>query len=235
MRLIIAILVCIHISVFSRAQKVREVTIFPGQDHAKSFPAKDRYKYPEFQDGYVITPDGKRSQRLKLNFDEVAKLPQFINEKRDSLYLDKDLAEYVQIKSTTYFHAKDYYEIIETSPTIKMAIVRSWRLARIETPYESPRDGQKTKTIARSGSNVIYSPSRGKMVPNENTVYARDSTYYFIDAKGKVQKANRKGIVKLWPAHEAVIESFVEKEQIDFDKEDDLSKLFDFFLQMQSN
>ena len=236
MRSIIKILLLIHISIFSWAQKVREVTCKPGQDFAKAFSAKDKYKYPEFQDGYVVTPQGKRSQRLKLNFNEFSALPQFVNEKGDTLFLDKGLAEYVQIKETTYYHpsSNDYYEIIKTSPMVKLAIVREWRITRVETLVEHPKSGKLTKSMSRDKGNLIYSKEYGRYVRNEHVIFARESVYYFIDAIGKVQKANKNGIAKLLSQHEAAIDKYVEMERIDFKKEEDLTKLFEFCKQVQS-
>lgn len=220
----------------SFSQETKEVTIRPGQNAAEAFPIKDKYRFPDFQDGFLITPEGKKSQPLKLNFNIFSGLPQFIDKKGDTLFIDEYVAKYVQIKTTTYLHnsTRNYYELILNTEPIKLAIDREWRIARIETLYQDPRSGQETKSLSRDSKNAIYSPKLGRMVQNENTVFKRDSSYFFIDGRGKDYKANESNLMRLFPDHKKQIDERVRQDSIDFKKEEDLRKLLLFCLSLTS-
>jgi hypothetical protein len=216
------------IAVGSFGQGPREVTIKPGKDPAKSFPVKDKFRFTAFQDGYLITPQGKKSQPLLLNFNIFSGLPQFIDKKGDTLFLDKDLAQYVQIGSTQYVNhfTKDYYEIVLNSTPVKLAIEREWKISRVETVYMD--HGRETTSLTRDKSNMIYSPTLSRMVRNENTVYEMDSSYFLVDAKGKVFKASESNAKRLFPHDKKQIEDFLRQEPVNFRKEQDLLRLVQF-------
>ena len=234
MKTIVTVVVGLLITVHSFCQKPREVTIRPGQTASSAFPIKDKYRYPNFHDGFLITPEGKKSQPLKLNFNVFSGLPQFINEKGDTLFLDEHIAKYVQIKETTYLHnsSKDYYELILNTVPIRLAIEREWRIARVETVYDGSRGGKESISFSRDTQNAVYSPTLGRMVRNENTVFERDSSYFFIDAKEKIYKANESNLLRLFADHKKQINDRLSQESIDFKKEEELKKLFQFCLSL---
>jgi hypothetical protein len=211
-------------------QKENEVVVGPGKKPSKVFPAEKLYRLPEFQNGYVVTYDGKRSQQLKLNFDLLEGLPLFINEKSDTLFLDEHLAEYVQFGGITYFHetGRNYYELISHAGGVKLGIVKGWRIARIQKLTQEHRVGSGVVDTGRDGANLIYSPDLQRMVRNENTVYERDSSFYFVKPKSGIYKATRKGIVRLFTNQKSKIEDYIDQKSISFDNRQALIELLQF-------
>ncbi len=229
MKTIFILVANIFITTHLFSQQVREVSVGPLQDAQKVFKPNDRYRFQDFKEGYLITPAEKRSQALKLNFNLFSGLPQFIDKKGDTLFLDDEIARYVQMKETTYLNgfSKHYYEVILNAMPVRLAIQREWRLTRVETEF-TDRSGAKAINISRDGKNQIYSPSLGRMVRNENKVYQRDSTYFFVDKNERIYKANENNFTRLFSVHKKQIEGYLKKESIDFKKEEDLIKIFAF-------
>lgn len=229
MKTIFILVASIFITTHLFSQSIKEVSVGPLQDAQKVFKPNDRYRFQNFKDGYLITPTGKRSQALTLNFNLFSGLPQFIDKKGDTLFLDDQIARYVQMKETTYLNgfSKHYYEIILNAIPVRLAIQREWRLIRVETEFVD-RSGAKAINISRDGKNQVYSPSLGRMVRNENKVYQRDSTYFFIDKNERIYKANENNFARLFSVHKKQIESYIKQESIDFKKEGDIAKVFAF-------
>lgn len=202
----------------------QEVSIGPGLDASKAFPIEAKYRFPKFQIGYLITFEGKRSQNLSLNFNLFSEVPQFIDAKGDTLFLDEQLAEFIHIEEKTYFNSGgSYYEIINDTGPIKLAVKRKWRVARIvsnNSVGERVGDAQ-VNTQERRGA-LIFSAALGKMVRNENTVYELGLAYFLVDKSKTVQKANKSGFIKIARDKKAKLDAFIENERIDFDKEKDL-------------
>ena len=228
-RLSIMLLLVILTANRSFSQKPKEVTIKPGENPGEAFPIKDKYRFREFQDGYIITPEGKRTKPMTLNFNLFSELPQFINEKGDTLFVDEHIVKYVNIKGTLYLRnsSKKYYEIILNSNPVKIATTKYWKMTRIDTPYDHPEGGTETMSISRDMSNQVYSTKHARMIRNEYTVYRRDSSYFFITDKGKVYKATEANLVKLFPDGKKKISEYVSHNHTDFDLEDDLKALFE--------
>lgn len=213
----------------SFSQKPKEVVIKPGDNPGDTFPIKDKYRFQEFQDGYIITPEGKRTRTMRLNFNLFSELPQFIDERGDTLFVDEHIVKYVNIKGTLYMRtsSKKYYEIIFNSNAVKLATTKYWKMTRIDTPYDHPEGGTETMSISRDMSNQVYSNKHAKMIRNEYTVYRKDSMYYFITDKAKVYKATEANLTKLFPGGKKKISEHVSQNRTDFDKEEDLRLLFE--------
>ncbi len=199
------------------------------------FPTEKKYRKPAFENGYLITVLEKRSQTLRLNFDLDAGLPQFINEKGDTLYVDKHLAKFVRINELIYFHDfsdNEHYEIVLNSSPVKLGIQRKWKLARYEpvVMQQAKEAGIIVSGLQNTRYNTVYSPIFSKMVRNENTIFKRDSSYFFIDKRDKVYKANERNLLKLFEKDKNRVNDYLQKESIDFKKEEDLIKLLQFAL-----
>jgi hypothetical protein len=227
--LIILIVIIILSNLYSFGQNANEAVVPP---ITGKFPTDKKYRKPAFENGYLITVLDKRSQNFRLNFDLDAGQPQFINEKGDTLYVDKHLAKYVRINELMYFHDfsdNEYYEILNNSP-IKLAIQRKWRLARYQpVVVQQAKDaGIIVGGTQNTRSNTVYSPVFSKMVRNENTIFKRDSSYFFIDNRNNVHKVNERNLLKIFEKDKSRVNDYLQKESIDFKKEEDLKKVLQF-------
>lgn len=111
----------------------------------ENFPIEVTYRFPEFQDAYLVTPDGKRSQTLKMNFNLFSGLPQFIDPHGDTLFLDDNLASYIYFNDLTYFNnfRKGYFEIALNSMPVRLGVQREWRLVKRKPHIRIPSPARK--------------------------------------------------------------------------------------------
>jgi hypothetical protein len=220
------------------AQKPREVGIGPDEDAAESFPYRDKYMFSEFQSGFLITREGKRSKPLLLNYNVFSGVPQFIGEKGDTLFLDDHVASYVQIKDITFIHEfpKGYYEfVLKTSP-VRLAVQRTWKRDRVEPGFDGEGRGagiEKNVSVVRT-QNTIYSKRLGRHVRNETVIFRRDSSYFFVDSKDRIYPSGESNLLKLFEAGRPQIKEWLKQADIDFDNEEDLRKVFEFCIPLVS-
>jgi hypothetical protein len=216
------------------AQTNEKLVVIPaGIDPAKGFPIADRYRLPQFANGYLITIANKRSQPLKLNFNLFSGNPQFIDDKGDTLFIDKELAKYIQVQGLTYLHefTSDYYEIVMKTEPVSLAIKREWKIIRREgvsnNGYETIGAIQRVPgSYNAAGTNQGY----GNGVTNETLTFRRDSTYFFIDSKERVYKANDNSLLKIFPHNRVDLQQYFKENDVNFDKEGDIRKVLAFIV-----
>jgi hypothetical protein len=220
------LLVIINLPVVGQKVK-REVTIRPDEVADEAFPFKDRYQFAAFEDGYLITPKGQRTQQLRLNFDNFHGLPKFIDKKGDTLVVNDALVKSVHIKGRMFvkYEKGKYYQMLLANAPAQLGITRFWRIARLEARYLDASTGREEVSFSRDKGNTYYSKKLGKTVKNEFRIYKLDTAYVLIDDKGKTHKATRGNLSKILPEQKNQIDSFLKEEDVDFDKEEDIKKL----------
>ncbi len=233
-KIVISLAATLLIALPGLSQKTREISVGPEQTAAEAFKARDKYRFEDFQDGYLITRQKKKSQALKLNFNFLIGLPQFINTKGDTMTADPKNADLAYIGKTMFIWnapEKSYYELLMYHEDIKLAIQRTWKFARTETVYDDPRKG-KSINMTRDPGNMVYSKKLSRMIRNENTVFRRDSSYVYIDGKDETFKANKSNLQKLFPGQKQQIDKYIDDTDVNFKKEEDLKMLFQFCISL---
>lgn len=212
------------------AQKAKEIVVGPDQ----SFPFNEKYRFPEFRSGFIITRDGKRSKPLKLNYNIFSGTPQFLDEKGDTLFIDAHLAKYVQIEDVTFLHefSRGYYELVLKTTPVRLAKSTRWKRTRVETIFneEGRGGGVDRSSFSRSHKNTIYSKKAGGYVRNENVVFRRDTFYYLVDDKDRILRANEANLIRLFPAQKKQLQDWIAERKVRFDDESSLNELFAFLI-----
>ena len=121
--------------------------------------------------------------------------------------------------------------MLKTQP-LRLAIGREWRRTRVETIVDD--EGRGITTFSRRHSNTVYSEKLGRYVRNESIVFQRDSTYYVVDNKDRILKANETNVVKLFPAYKNEIHEWISEKNISFNNESNLRQLFEFLIPLVS-
>ena len=67
-KVIITAFVLVLLPLIHFSQTPKQVTIRPNVDPTIAFPLKEKYRFPEFRSGFLITIDDKKSLSLKFNF-----------------------------------------------------------------------------------------------------------------------------------------------------------------------
>jgi hypothetical protein len=210
-------------------QTHKQVMIRPGESPRIAFPLKEKYRFPEFRSGFLITIDNKKSQNLNFNFNLFWQKPEFIDAKGDTLFIDDLAIKYVQIRDVTYYHEfpKAYYEFVLKTEVATLAVQREWKFIRHDAITNNGYG--ETTGISRSQSSTIRTSS-GRTYANEASVFEKDSSYFFIDAKNRIYKASATNAMKLFSDYKNEINNFLKQNEINFKNETDLRKLFDFII-----
>jgi hypothetical protein len=226
------VLVLFPLRHFSQTRK--QVTIRPGVGSTLAFPLKEKYRFSEFRNGFLITIDDKKSQSLKFNFNLFLQAPEFIDVKGDTLFMDDQAIKYVQMREVTYYHEfpKAYYEFLLKTEAVTLAIQREWKFIRYDAVTNNGYG--ETIGIARSQSSTIRTSS-GRTYANEASVFEKDSSYFFIDIKNRIYKASAANTIKLFSDYKSEINNFLKQNEINFKNETDLRKLFDFIIPLAAN
>lgn len=215
----------------SLAQSSDIVRVTAGEDPAKKFSPYGFYRFPTFSQGVAVFKHGGTTT-AKFNYHLLNEEMQFIAANGDTLALaDPFSIKYIAVDSSLYYYSDGYVEIIEKSESLTLAT----RL-RLDIKWEKiGAYGQP------SPSGSIRTPNRiilGNMVGanltlNQDIIIQKDYTYFWLDKYGTVLKATKANLLKFLPSDtKGIVEDYVKKNNVDFRKESDLRKLFQFSLSL---
>jgi len=74
--------------------------------------------------------------------------------------------------------------------------------------------------------------TRNNLTLNEDIVLRKDTQYYIGDKFNNFVKAGKKGLMQLFPKDERTISLYIKENKVDFNKKDDIEKLFQFLSQL---
>jgi len=80
-----------------------------------------------------------------------------------------------------------------------------------------------TQTVENTSSFLV---TNYKLLLNRDLVFIKETQYYVIDGNKHYAIANKKNIEKLFPKQKNILESYLNKNQVDFKKEPDLKNIF---------
>jgi hypothetical protein len=230
-----------------RAQEAPSYTIHAGEIVASVIPIKEQYVYDEFQQGTVWFRNGKSLPAL-LNYNHLYGEMQFINSKGDTLAL----VEEHSLKKITigeqvfyYMNKNGFVELLTAELPVMLArkqnleIIRStFRLVRnsgIGTTgnvFAGERDDNMNGPFNSytHASSLSYRKLYTHKAPGELQL-AKQTSYYFVDQNERIYRAQKATLLKLFGRHKKAIEDYIDINQLDFTKEEDLKKLLSFCAQ----
>jgi hypothetical protein len=199
-----------------------------GVDPASVLPVHYRYLNDEYLPGYLSLPTGKKSN-AKFNYDLLFNLLMFINETNDTLSIAaSDDIKNVHIGSEDFYHVgqKGYFKIL-ASDTIS-SLVSQVRLEEVRHKMNG-NDG-----FGGTDTGSLYSLRTGNSAigntRNVDVSFERITEHFLINQDGAITKANRSGFLEMFPGLEKSLKPYLKKENIDFNKEEDILKLFKYCL-----
>jgi len=207
----------------------QSIMVNAGDDVSKVIPRKEQLRYPEFQDGMCVYPQGKRSGVLKLNYNMLVGAMEFIDPKGDTLFIaeDSNIFRYVQIQRDLYYHdyIQGYFEILTRDASIKLLSQLNWRIVRKESVVNNGYGNSS------SVSNTEYSARRSDintLVQNENSLFTKEQRFFLLGKKDKIYKATKSGFIKVFSEHKKEIRLYFDEEDIDFLNEEDLRRVLEY-------
>ena len=198
------------------------ITIKAGEDAAVLY--KHIYKYPVFSPGTVYFNDGTMA-RSKMNYNLLLETIQFINEKGDTLSIsDEGTIKYLTLGLDTFFFQDGYLELISTYSKLELA-------AKEKIKFLNEKNigayGISTATHTIDNYNTLRAFDTYVLKLNKDLIYSKETKYFFNKGDAFIL-ANKKNILKAFGGKKKQVEQYLEQQNPDFEKEEDLQKLFTY-------
>lgn len=224
-----AFLLCITLllgGVTSHAQLYEKTIIPPGDSISKYYS----YLFPSFETAVVKMRDGK-SFEYQINFNMLLCDMQFINRKQDTLAItNPEEIDSVILDSCSfiYDYKQGYLQILAMSDASSLAVLR-------QSTFEPVQVGAMGAQ-RRSGGIEMYNSisNRQGTIPLQvnSEIYAyRNTKFLLIHKNGETENAGRSAFIRIYDGDKRILDQFVKKNRIDFNKPEDLVELFRFCTQ----
>jgi hypothetical protein len=212
--------------VTARTQNNDKTIIYAGDSLSKHYT----WLFPTFGDATVKMRDGT-SLIYKMNFNLLLCDMQFINPKGDTLVITNPaVIDSILLDSSSfiYDYKKGYFQILLTSGTVCLAIHR-------QTTFDPVPIGAMGAKSQAGGVEMINSVSNRQgtfpLTLNED-IYVLKSTSFLLYYKGGgIENAGKADFMRIYHGDRRTFDQFVKTNKIDFNKQGDLEKLFQFCAQ----
>ena len=212
--------------VIAGAQQEDKTIIHAGDSLSKFYT----YLFPSFGDATVKMRDG-RSVTYQMNFNTLLCDMQFINRKGDSLVITNPAdIDSILLDSCSfiYDYKKGYFQILAVCGAVSLAVHR-------QTTFDPVPFGAMGAKSQVGGVEMINSVSnRQGTVPltlNEDIYVLKRTSFLLYYKGGGIENAGKADFMRIYNGDKKSFDQFVKTNQIDFNKPDDLEKLFKFCTQ----
>jgi hypothetical protein len=219
-------------SIHLLAQDSIYVTIKQGYKVGEVLTPADMYYYPQFTKGEVFFRTGMKAT-TKLNYARVYDEMQFIDPRGDTLALggEKNI-KFIAVGKDTFYYAEGYVRVTASDEDVQLAEKQVWVMADIR------KAGALNTTTSSVGITSVRSfrndgeVTRNNLALNEDVVLRKETLYYFGDDYNNFVRASKKGLMQLFPKDERSISFYIKENKVDFNKKDDIEKLFQFLSEL---
>ena len=210
------------------AQDSIYVTIKSGDRIHEGLTSADLYYYPQFTNGEVFFKGGTKAKG-KVNYSRLFDQMLFIDGKGDTLALAEERTiKFIAVNKDTFYYDEGFVRIIADNKFVKLAEKQLWVVTDIRKP--GPHN-TSTSTIGvtsvrtfRQGNDAVRNPLK----LDEDIVLRKETRYYFGDEYNHFIRASKKGLFELFNKKQRSIENYLKENKVNFDKRDDIEKLFQF-------
>lgn len=186
------------------------------------------YQYPQFTQGKAFYKDGSETN-ASLNYNYLNNQILFIDAKGDTLQLvnAENFSKIAIGVDTFLYYNKMFVRQVTKNPSYNLFVKRSLEIGAKE---KKGAYGTYSGTSSTTQINQI-SVDRSRPVDlavDENTTYIFKD-YYFVSGRfDKFYPATKKGIYSLFAKNEKDLKEFIEKNETNFNKKEDLEKLLEY-------
>ncbi|HEX2607364.1 MAG TPA: hypothetical protein VHK91_08295 [Flavisolibacter sp.] len=205
------------------AQKTYKVEA--GEAFADIIPKNEIVKYSSFTDGVVTMKNGKKAT-AKLNYHYLFGEIEFINQK-DTLSLDNENAiENVAIGTDSFIYNNGYLQLIRKGKD--HSLVKKEGLILTDKLKENGGFGKMNASYGQALRSISSRNALKQLIANETLVFTQVKEFLLIDSKSDLWTANKKNFLKLYPGKKKELENFIDTNNITFNKEEDLLRVFQY-------
>ena len=214
------------------AQDSTFVTIKTGQSVKDVLTSADIYHYPQFTYGKVFLRDGTKAAG-KMNYNRLYGQMLFINPIGDTLALaDEKNIKFIVIDKDTFYYDGGYLRLMANGGVVKLTEKQIWVLADIRKIGSHNRPTTTVAVTSFSSYTDGRDAAKSKdLIMNEDVVLRKETQYYFGDKFNLFVPASKKGLLQLFPKEQQEIDNYLKENKVNFNKKDDVEKLYQFLLQ----
>jgi hypothetical protein len=205
----------------SNAQVFRKKIIHAGE----SVSDASYYLFPSFAYAAVKLKSGTLNS--KMNFNLLLCQMQFINVDNDTLVISSpENIDSIQLNNNVFFFNNGYYQVLGSSDSVKLAVLRKVsyvpiKIGALGLPNYSGT-GEQTYT------SVVATVGEKKLIMSEDVEVTSETDYLLITNGTQFNKVNKEAFIKAFPQQEEKLRSYFKQYRVNFNKEGDLKKLFQF-------
>src|SRR5258705_5788256 len=211
------------------AQDTSVIFIRAGSSILEKLPPAKRYKYHEFRTGKVVFKDSSIATS-KLNYSFLSGEVEFIGPTNDTLAIADDKASLIKdilIDSNVFYYNKEFFEEIanhpETGRLLKKQLFSEMDREKIGA-YDMASPTSAVQTYSSVG-NKIHSIVEG-LVAKENLFLKVTEEYFMENKNNETVRLTKKNLLKLYSPRKRAINDYLDKNPVNFNREDDLKRLF---------
>lgn len=218
-----------YISIFlsfvccANAQSAKRFLVKAGEIPEKTIPAEEIYFLPSFTSGIATLKNGAKSSQ-KFNYNCLIDELQFLSGKDTLSLAEPELLRKVDIDSIVYYYEKGYLR--QVLKTDKYTLVVRERLT-LGDRRKSGAYGSTSGTSAIDNYSNIYRDGRAFQLESKEDVFFKKEYALFLgDTYDRFVQADKKGFYDLFAGKRNDINNFIKAEKINFNKAEDVKKLF---------
>lgn len=210
------------------AQDSTLVTVKAGNRISETLTSANILLYPKFIRGIVVFKNDSKAAAL-MNYNSLYDQMLFIGNKGDTLALtDEKTIKYIAIdKDSFYFFDDGFLRVVASSGGVKLAEKRVWTLADVRK-VGTHEKRVTTFLVTTFGSLTDGAGLIHDLVENEDLVLRKKPVYYFGDGYDRFVAARKKNLLSSFSEENARLAAYIDDNNINFDKKDDLEKLTQF-------
>ena len=188
---------------------------------------RNMYQYPEFVNGRAFNGDGGIAE-ARFNYNYVTNQIEFINSKGDTLALvnGADFNRIALQRDTFYYQDKQFIQQVSHYHDYNLFVKRS--LLKTNTEKKGAYDTYSGTSSITTLNDVDVGDRMVRLASDENLIYTFKDNYYLSGKFNQFYPATRKGIYDLFSKNEKKLKEFLGKNNIDFNKKEDLEHLLEY-------
>ncbi|HTF20755.1 MAG TPA: hypothetical protein VK658_21930 [Chryseolinea sp.] len=222
------ILIACFVQATALAQATEEFMVRTGQEASEVIPRVQQFYFPDFRQGQVFYPQGKRSDVLLLNYNTLLEVMQYIDQNGDTLFIpeESNIFKYVRIGQDIFYHhfREGYFNLHSRDENYNLATRTRWKIERRDMMVYN---GYGMSTVS-PGSTVSTRRVGESVVTNQDMVYIVESEFYVVGPRDAVFRANRSGFLKAFAENKEQLQDFIREHQTNFDDEQSLKDLVSY-------
>ncbi|MCL1973346.1 MAG: hypothetical protein FWG54_00840 [Bacteroidetes bacterium] len=208
-----------------QVQGQERVTVKAGED-INRVSISGKYLFSEFQNARVLR--NNEFVEAQMNYNALSGQMEFIDQSGTILALNDKVSIIIFEECIFKQTPKGYLQILADGSGVELLVHKKYEAGDIKK-YGAYGTTSSTTAID-TYSAILVESVQASLTPAQDIVYAQKYTYY-IYTGGKYRLASKSTFTKVFGKHKPNLEEYLKTNQINFNNQDDLTRLFTYCTQ----